>query len=247
MLHCASSHGWPILCLCSDPTLQPHCMRGVQVAQAAMPERGHCLNACCRIYILCHSCLSAACVCMQDAGDAQPHREMQQHVNNSLVPAFHAVPQRPAVPTQPPQQAFWYTMAENPRDKSGYNLVESWWVCMQDAGDAQPHREMQQHVNNPLVPAFHAGPKRHAVPAVPERHAVPTAQPRLLLAQALPQNVHLLTLSLLPEDRILLRLAHLYTVSLAMSLCVVYRPVLNHSISCALPVSPCPRTCICSR
>ena len=76
----------------------------------------------------------------------------------------------------------------------------------QKSGDAQAHREVQLRVNNPLVLAFHNV-------TWPARQQAPVRLPRLVNDEGLPRNVHLLTAALLPRDRILLRLAHLYAVS----------------------------------
>ena len=72
---------------------------------------------------------------------------------------------------------------------------------------AEARRTLQQRVNDPLVAAFAAAPGGQAGLAA-------LRAPRSALADpaGLPKNVHLLTLAAMPENRVLLRLAHLYQV-----------------------------------
>ena len=73
---------------------------------------------------------------------------------------------------------------------------------------------MQQRVGSPLVLAFSPIPEVETTVAASR----PAARPVSMMAneEGLPKNVHLLTLALLPESRVLLRLAHLYQVHLQL-------------------------------
>lgn len=89
-------------------------------------------------------------------------------------------------------------------------------LAMQDPGSAALiRRTFQQRLNDPPVLSFGPLPKQAAGGHL---HETGLALRFSALRNALPLNVHLLTLKALPKDRVLLRLAHLYQVTLQSAL-----------------------------
>ena len=77
-------------------------------------------------------------------------------------------------------------------------------LLQDDATAAQVRRTFQQRLNDPLLVAFGPAPSALGNALQRLRHSS--------VAQALPLNVHLLTLKALEDGSTLLRLAHLYQV-----------------------------------
>jgi hypothetical protein len=95
---------------------------------------------------------------------------------------------------------------------------------------ARKFRHLQQLVAAPLVLAFGELP----VASAPQGGGLASAdaarqQPFSILTQALPPNVHLLTLQALGGGRVLLRLAHLYEGNRDGKGWCAFRPSPNHS------------------
>ncbi|KAL0047195.1 hypothetical protein WJX82_009185 [Trebouxia sp. C0006] len=84
------------------------------------------------------------------------------------------------------------------------------WLTLQDPGSAALiRRTFQQRMNDPPILSFGALPKQARAGQLQESGL---ALHFSAVSAALPLNVHLLTLKTLPQDSVLLRLAHLYQV-----------------------------------
>ena len=91
---------------------------------------------------------------------------------------------------------------------------------MQDPGSAALiRRTFQQRLNDPPVLSFGPLPKQAGGGQL---HETGLALRFSALRDALPFNVHLLTLKALPKDCVLLRLAHLYQVTVHSALRTVH-------------------------
>ena len=87
-----------------------------------------------------------------------------------------------------------------------HGVIDNHVACLlqDDATAAQVRRTLQQRLNDPLLVAFGPAPSAAGNVLQQLRHSS--------MAQALPLNVHLLTMKALEDGSTLLRLAHLYQV-----------------------------------